>query len=51
MVLRIRTKIYTRLMVIVSHLVDFGSFMMTRKHLLGIKERAESKVDPGAAHP
>jgi hypothetical protein len=46
MVLRIRTKIYTRLMVTVFHLVDFGSFMMTRKHLLGIKERAEANVDP-----
>jgi hypothetical protein len=44
LILRIRTFItkVNPLMIPIFHLIDFGSFLMTRKHLLGIKERVEA---------
>lgn len=41
LVLRIRTQLTRRLLIPFFHIFDFGAFLMTRKHLLGIKERAE----------
>lgn len=44
LILRIRTLIakVNPLMIPFFHLIDFGSFLMTRRHLLGIKERVEA---------
>jgi hypothetical protein len=41
LVLRVRTRLTSPLLVLLFHLSDPGSFLMTRKHLLGIKRRAE----------
>lgn len=41
LVLRIRSRLMRHYLVPLFHLADFGSFSMTRKHLLGIKQRAE----------
>ena len=41
LVLRIRSRLAKRLLVLLFHLTDPGSFLMTRQHLLGIKRRAE----------
>jgi len=41
LVLRIRSRLTRPLLAVLFHLVDAGSFMMTRQHLLGIKRRAE----------
>ena len=41
LVLRIRTQLTGPLPVLLFHLVDPGSFLMTRKHLLGIRRRAQ----------
>jgi hypothetical protein len=42
LVLRIRTLLTKRWLIAVFHVVDFGSFLMTRKHLLGVRDRAEA---------
>jgi len=41
LVLRIRSRLMRPYLVPLFHLADFGSLLMTRKHLLGIKKRAE----------
>lgn len=41
LVLRIRSRLTRPLLLPLFHLADAGSFLMTRKHLLGIKQRAE----------
>jgi hypothetical protein len=41
LVLRIRSRLTRPVPLPLLHLVDVGSFLMTRKHLLGIKQRAE----------
>jgi len=41
LILRIRTRLTSPLLVPLFHLADPGSFLMTRKHLLGIQQRAE----------
>jgi hypothetical protein len=41
LVLRVRTRLTSPLLALLFHLSDPGSFLMTRKHLLGIKRRAE----------
>ena len=41
LVLRIRSRLTRPLLVALFHLVDPGSFLMTRKHLLGIKRRSQ----------
>jgi hypothetical protein len=41
LVLRIRSQLTRPCLVPLFHLAGFGSFLMTRKHLLGIKQRAE----------
>jgi len=41
LVLRIRSRLTRPLPLPLFHLADAGSFLMTRKHLLGIKQRAE----------
>ena len=41
LVLRVRTRLTSPLLVLLFHLSNPGSFLMTRKHLLGIKRRAE----------
>jgi hypothetical protein len=41
LVLRIRSRLTKPLLVLLFHLTDPGSFLMTRQHLLGIKRRAE----------
>ena len=42
LVLRIRTRLTKPLMIRFFHIFDPGAFLMTRKHLLGIKQRAEA---------
>ena len=42
LVLRIRTRLTKPLMIPFFHIFDPGAFLMTRKHLLGIKQRAEA---------
>jgi hypothetical protein len=44
LVLRIRSHLTGKPWIVVFHAGDFGSFLMTRKHLLGIKQRAEALV-------
>jgi hypothetical protein len=41
LVLRVRTRLTNPLLSLLFHLSDPGCFLMTRKHLLGIKRRAE----------
>ena len=41
LVLRIRSRVMKPRLIPFLHLADAGSFLMTRKHLLGIKQRAE----------
>jgi hypothetical protein len=41
LVLRIRSRLTKPLLVLLFHLADPGSFLMTRQHLLGIKRRAQ----------
>ncbi len=41
LVLRVRTRLTNPLLALLFHLSDPGSFLMMRKHLLGIKRRAE----------
>jgi hypothetical protein len=47
LVLRITysTSLNRLLMILLLHIVDPGSFLMTRKHLLGIKQRAEALAE------
>jgi len=45
LVLRIRTQLTRRRLILALHIFDFIAFAMTRKHLLGIKERAEAGSD------
>jgi len=42
LVLRIRTRLTKPLLIPFFHIFDPGAFLMTRKHLLGIKRRAEA---------
>jgi hypothetical protein len=42
LVLRIRTCLTKPLLIPLFHISDPGAFLMTRKHLLGIKQRAEA---------
>jgi hypothetical protein len=41
LVLRVRTRLTSPVLALLFHLSDPGCFLMTRKHLLGIKRRAE----------
>jgi hypothetical protein len=41
LVLRIHTLLAKRWFIPLFHVADFGSFLMTRKHLLGVRDRAE----------
>jgi hypothetical protein len=42
LVLRIRTRLTRSLLILLLHISDPGAFLMTRKHLLGIKQRVEA---------
>ena len=42
LVLRIHTLLTKRWFIPLFHIADFGSFLMTRKHLLGVRDRAEA---------
>ena len=42
LVLRIRTRLTKPLLIPLLHISDPGAFLMTRKHLLGVKQRAEA---------
>jgi hypothetical protein len=42
LVLRIHTRLTRPLLIPFFHIFDLGAFLMTRKHLLGIKQRAEA---------
>lgn len=44
LVLRIRTRLTRPLLIPLLHIFDPGAFLMTRKHLLGLKQRAEAAV-------
>lgn len=41
LVLRIRTRLTRPLLLLLFHMADPGSFLMTRKHLLGLRRRAQ----------
>jgi hypothetical protein len=42
LVLRICTRLTKPLLIPLLHIFDPGAFLMTRKHLLGLKQRAEA---------
>ena len=45
LVLRIRTRLTRPLLITLLHIFDPGAFLMTRKHLLGIKQLGEAAVE------